>query len=103
MIFYTNLLIPSRFASYAIGFIILIRPSYRNDVGLLAHEKEHVRQFLDPRWWFRSKLEREVAAYKVQAACYPDDRIPLFAGYIANKYELDISVIEAEKLLRETT
>lgn len=101
VIFYMNFAIPSRFAGYTIGFVILIRPSYRNDVGLLAHEKVHVRQFLDPRWWFRSKLEWEVEAYKAQAACYSDDRIPLFAGYIANKYGLDISVIEAEKLLRE--
>jgi hypothetical protein len=100
MIFYTNFLIPSRFAGYTIGPIILIRPSYRDDIGLLAHEKVHVRQFLDPRWWFRSQLDREVAAYKVQAACYSDDRIPLFAGYIATKYGLGINATNAERMLR---
>jgi len=32
-------------ASY--GFFIKIRKDYKNDIGLLAHEYEHVKQF----WW----------------------------------------------------
>lgn len=32
-------------AGKALGPIILIRPAYRGDAGLLAHEVEHVRQF----------------------------------------------------------
>lgn len=43
--FYTDRL-PDGVAGKANGPIIRIRPKYRGDMGLLAHEREHVRQWL---------------------------------------------------------
>jgi hypothetical protein len=100
MTFYTGRFIPERFAGYAIGPIILLRPQYIGDRGLLEHEKVHVRQFWNPRWWFRSKLDKEVAAYREQLKWSPGNE-SRFAGFIATRYGLNISVINAEKLLRE--
>ena len=37
--------IPSRFDAYTFGFIILVRPQFKDDVGLIAHEATHVNQF----------------------------------------------------------
>ena len=98
MKFYINFWIPERFAGYTVGPVILIRPSYRNDRGLLEHEKVHVRQFWQGEWF--NTLTREVEAYKEQAKWYNDDRIPLFATFIATKYGLNIDAAAAERLLR---
>jgi len=99
VVFYTNRFIPKRFAGYTVGFVILIRPTYRDDLGLLEHEMFHVYQFISPRWWFKSKLEWEVAAYKEQLKWYSDDRSHLFAGFISTKYGFNISEDDAYKLL----
>lgn len=45
MIFYTNRFIPEGFAGCTRGPFIFIRPEYKNDKGLLAHEKVHVGQW----------------------------------------------------------
>lgn len=45
LIFYTNRL-PDGVGGRAYGPVILIRPEYRNDVGIHKHEEEHVRQWL---------------------------------------------------------
>jgi len=42
---YTNLFIPKRFGGYNIGFINLIKPAYKNDIGLVKHEIHHSYQF----------------------------------------------------------
>lgn len=108
MIIYTDHLIPARFAGYTIAFIILIRPAYRDDAGLLAHEQTHVKQFWRSlgvlpllyeisKYW---RLKLEVEAYRAQKACYPDDRRPQFAQFLATKYGLDITAQDALKLLQ---
>lgn len=38
------------------------------------------------------RLWAEVRAYRIQACCYPDDRRRLFAGFIATRYGLMVSV-----------
>ena len=43
-IFITNWLIPSKFAGYHIVDIVLIRPEYKDDEGLIQHELTHVKQ-----------------------------------------------------------
>lgn len=43
----------------------------------------------------RHKLWKEVQAYKEQAKHYPDDRLPLFADYIAYNYGLRITPEQA--------
>jgi hypothetical protein len=127
---------PAWMGGYAKWFYIAIRPKYKDDKGIHAHELEHVKQ-----WWITSiiscallafwiwyagekfpywysvmglvvfqflystfdsfKLKMEVLAYKKQLPHYPDDRTKLFAGFIANKYGLEITAEEAEQLLRK--
>ncbi len=49
--------------------------------------------------WF--KLKMEVAAYKVQNACYPDDRSSFFAWVVSTKYGLkDVDVAEVQKQIK---
>ena len=100
IVFYTDRFIPARFSGYTIFVVILIRPSYFYDRGLLEHEKVHVRQNIRPWKWFMGRLAKEVEAYKEQLKWYPDDKTHVFATFIATKYGLDITVEEAEKLLR---
>lgn len=108
-VFYTNFAVPTGSAGCARGPFIFIRPQYKDDAGLLAHEQTHVKQ------WLRTlglhsfmyllsdsyKLASEVEAYKEQAKHYPDDRMPLFAKYISDDYGLSVTAIDALKLLRE--
>lgn len=109
MIFYTDTFIPKRFAGVAAGPFIFIRPRARNDLGLLMHEKEHVRQ-----WWStlglhtllylcipKYKIWAEVSAYKIQATYYETDKLPRFAYFIANNYGLNISEEQALSMLRK--
>ncbi len=106
MIFYTDFM-PARFSGYAIGPVILIRPSKKGDAGLLAHEQVHVAQFWRtlgigpllaflflPSW----KLAYEVEAYRKQLEFNPGSAL-YFAGFISTKYGLSISVTDALKLL----
>ena len=107
-VFYTNRFVPKGSAGCARGPLIFIRPEYKNDVGLLAHEDVHVRQWcrtlgLHSFMYLLSdsyKLACEVEAYQAQAKHYPDDRTPQFAVFIADDYGLDISSVEALKLIR---
>lgn len=108
MIFYTNFLVPGNSAAITLGFIILIRPQYKGDVGLIKHEQVHVKQFWKswctfPVMYILSKkyrLAAEVEAYREQLRYYPDDRSKTFARYIANNYVLNISETDALKLLK---
>jgi hypothetical protein len=104
VILYTNL-VPKPHAAYTIGPLILIRPEYRDDIGLLEHERTHVRQFwANPLRYSLSffvadwRLEYEVEAYREQLKHSPNDRLT-FAGYLVDRYKLDITIDEAlEKL-----
>ena len=107
--FYTDNFIPEGAAGCARGPFIFIHKKYKDDYGLYKHELEHIKQgflglfiihnllyLLVPSY----RLWAEVAAYKEQAKHYQDDRIPLFAAFIAEHYNLKITQQEAEKLLR---
>lgn len=108
-VFYTNDFIPSRFGAKTMGPIILIRPQYKDDKGLLEHEKVHVRQFWSTLGLFgipyqlskKYRLKYELEAYKEQLKYYDTDNKALFASYLATKYNLDITQEEALKLLSE--
>jgi hypothetical protein len=110
LVFYTNRFIPEKFAGYTRGPVILIRPGYRNDAGLLAHELVHVRQwYKNPAFgWFyrfskRFRLNAEVEAYREQLKHSDNvsrDR-DLFAQFIVEKYSLDISFAQARWLLEK--
>jgi len=105
-VIYCNLM-PERFAGYTIGPIILIRPKYRDDAGLLAHEKVHVRQWMkNPLmglWYLFSKDSRlayEVEAYREQLKHYKDDKSATFARFISEDYGLEITPYQAQALLK---
>lgn len=112
-VFYTSFGVPKKSAGCARGPLIFIRPEYKGDAGLLAHEKVHVKQWLRTIYSLgavhallylfsdKYKLACEVEAYRAQAACYADDRTPQFAIYIADDYGLSISAEDALKLLRD--
>jgi len=94
-----TLLRKERSAGIAVGPLIFIRPKYKDDKGLLEHEKEHVRQFwkylgingllyfFSQKWRYKFELD----AYKVQLkySTNKDASAKLFAGYIINNYKLD--------------
>ena len=92
-------------AGQAKGPVIKIRPAYKDDVGLLAHEVEHVRH-----WWCslgfssilyllskRFRLWAEVKCYKVQLEYAADRELARrsFALRLATHYNLGITVGEA--------
>jgi hypothetical protein len=86
------------------GIRIRIRPKYRDDMGILEHELEHVRQCY--RFWEgMSHLDREVAAYRLQLTCYPDTpdehqwRKQLFATFLSSGYP-DFVISADDALLR---
>lgn len=108
LVIYTNN-IPTEHEAVTNGPVIRVRPSHKDDKGLLAHEKVHVKQ-----WWLtlgihsilyifskRYRLWAEVKAYKEQLKHYPDDRTELFAYFIATKYSLDIDKQDTLNLLRQ--
>jgi hypothetical protein len=104
--------IPDGFGGVAIAWFIRIRPKYKDDVGLLEHEKVHVAQFWRTFGFhgllytlFKSyRLKSEVEAYREQL-CWPPaltDRahcIGHYSEFIAEKYGLNITAGEALKLL----
>jgi hypothetical protein len=106
IVIYNDYLVPSRFGGFTVFPFIFIRKKYRGDVGLLAHEREHIRQWLryPVLWWFmyvlskKWRLRWEVEAYKVQMGFSPND-IGAFARFLSTKYGLDITEAEAMKLL----
>ncbi len=91
-------------AGEARGPVVRILEIYRGDRGLLEHELVHVRQFwtrllvvhsLAYLFSRRYRFAAEVEAYREQARWYPDDRLPLFARFIAERYRLSVSAEEA--------
>jgi len=103
--------IPKRFAAFVVGFIIFVRPAYKDDIPLIEHEKVHVRQFwrtfcTHGIWYQFSKsyrLRSEVEGYAVQVKTREMlGKLPEFeryASFIATHYNLDVTVEEATELL----
>jgi len=107
-VFYTDK-VKEGFAGVCVGPWVKIRPEYKHDEGLLQHELTHAKQ-----WWrtlgihgwlvlFRCKkhiFKSEVEAYAVQVTYCPEhlmlSRVDLFAGFIADKYGLDVTREEAK-------
>ena len=104
-IFYTNFLIPARFAGITIGPVVFIRPNYKDDVGLLNHELTHVKQFwknplMGLLYQFNKKyrLRYEAEAYNTQLK-YASGRLDLFAGFLVNNYNLQITLDQARQAI----
>lgn len=106
MIILTNLFIPDRFAAFTLWPFILIRPEFKNDEGLKAHEEVHWHQtwttcFLHPLLYKFSKkyrLKAEVEAYREQLTY--GGKAEEFAEFLATKYDLDITKEQALELLK---
>jgi hypothetical protein len=105
-VFYTNSCIASRFAAETYGPFIFIRPSYSLDVGLLEHEKTHVKQFwknpLFGLFYMFSKKSRfayEAEAYREQLK-YNPDKAELYASFLSTKYNLGITQDQALAALK---
>jgi hypothetical protein len=105
MIFYTNWFVRGGMAATTYGPFIFIRPSKRDDVGLLEHEKVHVRQFWrNPLFGLaylfskKARLRYEVEAYRRQMEFNPE-RVLTFAGILATKYRLGITKEQALEAL----
>ena len=98
------------FAGITRAFVISIRPKYKDDKGLLEHEKTHVRQWYKTlglhgllyAFWRTYRLNCELEAYKEQMQYAPDLKVAVdkFADFLANKYGLDITIDRAVYLLR---
>ena len=100
---------PERLGGMANAFVIRIRPKYANDAGLIAHEKEHVRQF-----WItlgmhgilyllskRYRLWSETKAYRVQLSFEADPqrktyKRELYRKWIAEEYRLNMRPEEVD-------
>ena len=103
---------PDNFGGYTRLWFIHIRPKYKDDKGIHEHELLHVAY-----WWkygvigrllykFSKKwrLNEEVAAYKEQLKYAPAIHNPgyyrdMYAGFIADDYNLDISKGDVLKIL----
>lgn len=105
--FYTNLF-PRRFAGYTFGPLILIRPQYRGDAALLAHEQAHVRQFWRSwgtagLWYWLSpaaRLRYELEAYRAEVRVAPE-HILQSARHLCDLYGFTLTMAEAVALLRQ--
>ena len=101
-VFITNWM-PERFAGYHIVDIVLIRPDYKDDEGLIQHELTHVKQNLRTLFWSgikqywdkNHKLNRECEAYAIQLQYVPDEDYEVmktrFVNYMYTKYNLGMS------------
>jgi hypothetical protein len=104
--FYTNWFIPARFSGMTYGPFIFIRPSKREDVGLLEHEKVHVKQFWKnpffgiPYFFSASaRLHYEAEAYREQLK-YSPGKEEAFADLLVYKYNLGITKAQALAALK---
>lgn len=113
----SNILIPKKFGAFTRGFFIFVRIKYKDDTALLEHELVHVRQFwrtfgLSLLLYSLSKkyrLAAEVEAYQTQLQVHErmdtltseemDAVRLLYADFISTKYRLDISTVDAYRLL----
>jgi hypothetical protein len=105
-VFYTNRCIAPRFAAETYGPFIFVRPSYSLDVGLIEHEKTHVKQFwknpLFGLFYMFSKKSRfayEAEAYRTQLK-YNPGREELYASFLVKNYNLGITQDQALAALK---
>ena len=102
------MVVGDKFAARTYGFIIFIKEAYKDDVGLLEHEKTHVKQFWKNPLIFGLKyllsktfrLRVEIEAYKVQMKYSKPGSEVTFANYIISKYNLGLTVDDTADILK---
>jgi len=100
---YSDHLVKEGFAGKCYGFLIAIRPKYKNDVGLYEHEYVHVKQFYQSFFtmgiWYEllhdKRLQYEAEAYAEQVKYGAS--IERMAFFMTAKYDLDVTVEQAKK------
>ena len=110
---YTEQMPNDKIGGYAKAWFIRIRPRYKDDKGIHAHELKHVEY-----WWKygvigrllykfskRWRLKEEVECYREQLKYEPATSNPgyyrdMYAGFIADDYGLDVSKGEALERLK---
>lgn len=105
-IFISDWIVPKKADALTLGCFIFIRSKYVNDIGLIEHEKVHVKQFWkNPIWYHISYLllkkyrfMYEVEAYRKELLYYPQS-LHLFANKLATDYKLNITEDEALEAL----
>lgn len=97
----TNLFVPKRFKAYTVGFVILVRPEFRDNKGLMAHELVHVAQFWrNPLmgWFYRFSVKHrykyELEAHQAQYRHSPELAVFL-ANNLTDNYNLKITFQQA--------
>lgn len=113
LVFYTNkfisrILVGDKFAARTYAFIIIIKDTYKNDKGLLEHEKTHVRQFWKNPFLFgiryrlskSFRLSQEIEAYKVQMKYSRPGAETNFANYIIDKYGLGLKKEDTGRIIK---
>lgn len=106
LVFYADWPVSAGMAAKAVGPIIFIRPSKKGNVGLLEHEKVHVRQFWRTLGLFgipyyfsaKARIRYEVEAYREQLK-YAPGKEAAFANSLATKYNAKITPAEALAML----
>ena len=105
--FYTDRFIPEGHAGCTRGPVILVRPKYKGDSGLLAHERVHQLQWILTLGlhsilyllWGRYRLGAEVNAYRAQVASGYLTKEKA-AQFLVDKYDLKITKVMALKALQ---
>jgi len=102
LIFISNWM-PKKFSGYHVGCLVLIRPTHKEDEGLIQHELTHVKQNIRTLGWSgikqiwnkNHKLNRECEAYAVQLQHVPANQYKTihtrFVNYMYTKYNLGMS------------
>lgn len=103
--------IKNGFAGCANAMVVRIRPAFKDNEGLLQHERVHVRQAYRLLFLIHAllylliapyRLRAEVEAYRKQLE-YSADRdaaVAVFAFFICDKYRLDMDQFAAETMLK---
>jgi hypothetical protein len=93
------------------AFVIFIRTKYKDDVGILEHEKVHVLQFwrtlgicgllylFSAEW--RYKYELEAYRRQLQHSTAPARDAKAFAKFICTRYNLDSLKLTQTKVVEE--
>jgi hypothetical protein len=102
MVIFTDNFIPAKFAGYTYGPISFIRPKYKDDTGLIEHEKTHQKQFWNTlglailfyTFSSTSRYKYELEAYRVQLK-YSPGAVDKFALMLATCYNVNVTEAQA--------
>ncbi len=92
---------PKKFGGMCLGVIVLLRPKWKDNEGLLQHELTHIKQNLRSgltsafrqNWDKQHKLDRECEAYAVQLTYSSNKKWhkKCYVDFMYNKYNLGMT------------